>query len=275
MKTRRIAVKFLIISTFFVMAACAKHKMTDVAGHEGSGHMPRSDRTEDITFKKGKLIEVAYLSVKEGKGESLKKHYFPKAMALVKEYDAKMLGRFRVIKKTGGEINPQMVVIFEWPSVAEKEKFSRDPRFREIKPIRDAALSFLKLGYYEMGKDTTITFKENKVYEFFGAWIDSNDKLNEYFKVSGPIKKNYGRPEPVFKTMLGVIADAPKGKQTYSPQMAGIVEWDKSDDFFALMNHKDFKRDAKPLLDAATTRLDLIHTQIMIATPTTMSARQK
>jgi len=206
-------------------------------------------------------------TMKECKGKSLKEDYFPKAMAIVKEYDGKVLGQFKVIKKTGGEINPQMIAIFEWPDIATKERMMSDPRYKEIKPIRDAALSFLKLGYYEVSKDTTITFKEDKVYEFFGAWIDSKDKLDEYFKVSGPIKKNYGRPEPIFKTMLGVMKDAPNGSQTYRPQMVGIVEWDQSDDFYILTKNKDFKKKAKPLFEAAVARIDMLHTKIMINPP--------
>ena len=155
----------------------------------------------------------------------------------------------------------------------------QDVRYQKIKPIRDAALSFLKIGYYKVGKDTTIRFKENKVYEFFGAWLapspTSKDKLDEYFKVSGPIKKRYGRPEPIFKTMLDAFKDAPKGDEVYSPQMAGIVEWDKSEDFFILLENNDFKKDAKPLFDASIARIDLLHTQIMIKAPMKMAGYQK
>ena len=173
-------------------------------------------------------MKLAYFAVKEGKEKSLEKEYFPRASQIAKDYDGKILGQFKVIKKTGGNINPQMIAIFEWSNLAAKKKMGQDSRNQKIKPIHDNAMSFFKSGYYEVSKDTTISFKENKVYEFFGAWLDSDpkskDKLNEYFKVSGPIKKSYGRPEPQFKLMFGNLKGAPVGNNVYSPHMAGIVE---------------------------------------------------
>ncbi len=275
MKTSQISKNILLVSALLLVSACTDSKMMGTDRPEMTG---QSARTQDVTLKKGKLIEVAYLTVIEGKEESLKKDYFPKAMPIVKEYGGKMLGRFKVIKKAGGEISPQMIGIFEWPNLAAKESLMQDIRYQKIKPIRDAASSFLKSGYYEVGKDTTIQFKEDKVYEFFGAWLDpspeSKDKLNEYFKVSGPIKKRYGRPEPIFKTMLGTYKGAPKGAEVYSPQMTGIVEWDKSEDFFILQENKDFKKYARPLFDAAIARIDWLHTKIMIKAPMKMAGHQ-
>ncbi len=46
--------------------------------------------------------------------------------------------------------------------------------------------------------------------------------------------------------------------------LLGIVEWDQSDDFFELMNNAEFKKEAKPLMNAAFPRLDMLHTKIML-----------
>ncbi len=279
MKTSQMAKNILLVSALLLVAACSESRILGTVKPDLSEMTTQSARTQDITLKKGKLIEVVYPRVRKGKEQSLKNDYFPKAMPIVREYGGKMLGRFKVIKKAGGEISPQMIGIFEWPDLAAKESLMQDVRYQKIIPIRDAAFSFLKFGYYNVGKDTTIQFKENKVYEFFGAWLDpsptSKDKLNEYFKVSGPIKKRYGRPEPIFKTMLGTFKDAPKGAEVYSPQMAGIVEWDKSEDFFILQENKDFKKDARPLFDASIARIDWLHTKIMIKSPVEMAEHQE
>jgi len=63
----------LVLMSLFVVA-CAKSKMSE------------STQTQDITFKKGKLIEVAYLSVKKKKGKSLKEApYFDRLVKVSSE----------------------------------------------------------------------------------------------------------------------------------------------------------------------------------------------
>jgi len=222
--------------------------------------------SKDIIFEKGKLIEIAYFSVDKNKQQQLSQHYFPKVIPLLQEYKAKMLVKFEVKKIAGGEIKPKMIAIFEWPSLAVKVKFENDSRYKKVKPIRDEALRFLKLGYFEVAETTEITFRQDKVYEFFGAWLNkgSEKTLKKYFQVSGPIKKNYGRPEPIFKVLLKVVANAPQRSNTYSPHMSGIVEWDQSEDFFLLMENKEFKKNAAPLMSAAVARIDLLHATLIV-----------
>ena len=63
--------------------------------------------------------------------------------------------------------------------------------------------------------------------------------------------------------MLNVVPNGPATEYEYNPHMAGIVEWDKSDDFFVLSQNKAFKEKAAPLMDAALSRIDLIHTKMI------------
>ena len=184
-----------LIILFTFLSACNASSTKHV---KSSAHEPR---VQDITLAGGRLIEVAYVTPIPSKQEALNRDYFPKAGPLAKEYGGKMLGMFDVVKNAGGDINPEMIFVFEWPDVASKKAFDSDSRFLRIKPIRDEAFSLMRFAFYEVKQDTTITFRENKVYEFFAAWInpDGNEKLNEYFEVSAPIKKSYGRPEPVLK----------------------------------------------------------------------------
>jgi len=83
-------------------------------------------KTQEVTFKKGKLIEVAFLSVKEGMGKQLKEDYFPKVMPIVKEYGGKSLMKIGVKNNYSKEIKAQMIVFFEWPSAEKKEAFEKD-----------------------------------------------------------------------------------------------------------------------------------------------------
>lgn len=132
-------------------------------------------------------------------------------------------------------------------------------------PIREDALKFIKFGYYEVSENVSITFHKNKIYEFFGAWLNPNGqtKLQQYFKVSTPIKQNYGRPALVFKVMLSIVKDSPNTSNVYKSQMAGIIEWDRSEDYFTLINHREFKEKAAPLMSSAISRIDMLHAKII------------
>ncbi|MFQ5650171.1 MAG: DUF1330 domain-containing protein, partial [bacterium] len=143
-----------------------KSNKNECANHDNLGY-----RTHTITFKKGKVYEIAFASIKEGKERQFNEQYFPQVMPLVAEYGAAALGMFSVTKKVEGQIAPQIIGIFEWPSLAVKNKFHKDPRFLRISPLRDEALSFFETSYYEVGEDVAVAFKENKTYEFFGAWL--------------------------------------------------------------------------------------------------------
>jgi len=252
---------FLFITVILFLSACNTPSSEEMVASDS-----HSTKSQDITFTQGKLIEVAYVTPIESKQSALERDYFPKAKPLAKKYGGKLLGMFTVIKKPAGKIDPEKLFVFEWPDVAAKKAFDADAAFQSIKSIRDDAFSFKRFAFYEVKQNVTISFQENKVYEFFGAWLKPNGmgKLNEYFEVSAPIKKSYGRPEPVFKAMMTVAADGPTTEYEYSPHMAGIVEWDQSDDFFKLIKNKDFKENAAPLMDAALSRIDLIHTKIII-----------
>ena len=94
-----------------------------------------------VNFKAGKLIEVAFLSVKSGKEDQLNAEYFAKVMPIAGEYGMRPLVTFGVTDVAEGNTYVQMVGFFEWLSMAVRKKFSRDKRFLAIKPIRDNALS--------------------------------------------------------------------------------------------------------------------------------------
>ncbi len=236
-------------------------------GWSDSKHEVNSNnQTETIAFKKGMVYDIAYFSVKSGKEKQLNDEYFPQALRIGKDYGVSMLATFGVTEVTAGDISPQMVAIFEWPSLAVKKKFESDKRYKKIVHLRDDALSFIKVAFYEVGEDVEIVFRADKSYEFFGAWLtpEADTYLPKYFEVSEPIKRSYGRPYPEFKVTFASIKDAPSGDFSYVPHMAGIVEWDKSEDFHVLSSDKRFQKDAAPLMAKALTRIDMLHTKIMI-----------
>ncbi len=212
--------------------------------------------TKEVVFKKGKLIEVAFLSVKEGKGPQLKGEYFPKVMPIVIEYGGKPLMKVGVKNAWSEDIKPQMVVFFEWPSAAKKEAFEKDPRFIEVKKIRDDALSFLKLSFFEVAKNMPVQLDGSKFYEVYGMSMnkEKGHLMQKYFEKAGPLCTNeYGVDFALSMTPVKVNIS---GHKHYVPQTFGLAIWPNAEanskyfgsEEYAAIKH--FKEDALEKIDA-------------------------
>ncbi len=221
---------------------------------------------KEVLLDKEKVYEVAYASVIPDKMQQLVEDYFPDAGSIVSNYGGKSLASFTVVDlKKGGLIDkPDMLVLFEWPSIEQYKKAMKDKRLRKIMPIRNAAFSQFGQAFFKVGESTTVTFHQDKSYEFFFAWLkpDGQKPLGEYFQISDPIKKSYGRPEPIFKANLSPVENAPKEKSVLVPHMGGIVEWDSYKDPDVLSANADFVRKAIPKFELAVERIEMIHGSI-------------
>ncbi len=211
-----------------------------------------------IPFKSGTVIEIAFASVEGGKESQLGMEYFPKILPIAAKYGASLLATFRVTAVTGGDIQPQMVAIFEWPNLEARDRLLTDPEAMELFPIRDDALTFIALGYYTVEQDVTVTFREDKTYEFFNAWLrpSASEALPEYFKQSDAPKQKYGPPK--FVVDLKPVEAAAQEDFVLRPNMAGIVEWTSTGAYLGLVADPEFKK-AVPLLERSVTRLDMVH----------------
>ena len=215
-----------------------------------------SAEIKEVIFKKGKLIEVAFLSIKEGMGKQLKEDYFPKVMPIVTEYGGKPLMKIGVKNNYSKDIKAQMVVFFEWPSAVKKEAFEKDPRFIKIKKIRDEALSFLQLSFFEVAKDMPVKLEENKFYEVYGMSMnkEKGHLMAKYFEKAGPLCSNeYGVDFAL--SMTPVVVNI-KGHHSYTPHTFGIAIWPNAaankkyfgSDEYAKIKH--YKEDALQQMDA-------------------------
>ena len=213
-----------------------------------------------MTLEPGKVYEVTFASIKKGKMAAFNEGYLPKAMPIVAEYGGKNIGMFKVVAKTGGEMRrPQMIALFEWPSLEVMESLHNDPRMKPLGKIRDSSISFFRQAFYKVEKETTIVFRSDKTYEFFSAWLNPNSgpTLGKYFKASEPMKKRHG--PPVFKVKLSPLKEVPNKHYILKPHMAGIVEWPNTQTYYDLKDDYEFATKAAPLLDKAVARLDMIH----------------
>lgn len=212
----------------------------------------------NILFKAGKVIEIAYATVEGGKEAKLGKDYFSKILPIAAKYGGKMLGSLQVTAVVDGEVVPQMIALFEWPNVEARDKLLADREAQKLFPIRDAILTSIKLAYYTVDQDVTVTFKEDKTYEFFNAWLtpEAEKALPKYFKKSENVKKKYG--SPAFLASLKPLKGLPVADYLLQPHMAGIVEWTNTNAYYGLIADPEFKK-AAPLLNKSLTRIDGIH----------------
>lgn len=215
-------------------------------------------RSAQITFKTGKIIEIAFASLEGGKEAQLSQNYFPKIMPLAAKYGGKMLGSFSVNAIIQGEIQPQMISLFEWPSLEARDRLLDNKEAQKLFPIRDDALTFFKQAFYTTEKDVSISFREDRIYEFFNAWLtpDAKEFLPKYFEESDLVKTKYGPPK--FVATLQPYTHSPKEDSVLNPHMFGIVEWKSTMTYYGLAADPEFKK-VLPLLDKALTRIDMLH----------------
>ena len=260
LKTVKLAFFSIAMSLAVIISACNSAN----SEKEAEKHQSTDSFSEDyvkeasITFRSGKVIEIAYISVEGGKEAQLGNEYFAKILPIGAKYDGKMLGSFQVTAVTGGEIQPQIIAIFEWPNLTAPNKFLADKDAKKLFPIRDDAITFFKQAFYTVSEDVTVTFREDKTYEFFNAWLtpEAETALPEYFKQSEEVKKKYG--PPTFLASLKPLKNAPKEDYVLKPHRAAIVEWNNTSTYFGLIADPEFKKVA-PLLDKSLTRIDMIH----------------
>ena len=270
MKSKKLVVVNLIICgmlSFQNMYAqndkMAMHKTKKMDTNACSEMCGEVVKTQTLLFKKGKVYELAFANVKPEKMEQLNKEYFPKAMPLIMKYGGKMLGGFGVVKTDSKLLKSNMVAIFEWPNAKARLKLLADKNFQKITHLRDEALSKVSLGYFEVPEDKAVTFRSDKVYEFGSANLKPGKKaqadLQEYFKVSEPIKRSYGGTYPEFIVSLDKTNS--KGQATFVPHMQFIVEWDSLEDNKKLFSNHDFKTKAVPLMMRAISSFDAVFTK--------------
>jgi len=246
--------KFLMI--WGILSLCAIRLEAQTHGGGANGAVM-------VNFKAGTLIEVAFLSVNPEKQQQLKENYFKKVMPIAKEYGMKPLAKVQVQYTYSEFTKPQIIGFFEWESQAQHQAFLKDPRFLRIKPIRDNALDFLRLGYFEVEKDTEVTFMSEQLVEVYAMWFNPQNahRMQTYFKNVTPLITGKGNRYDV-KFALN-LKSVPYGDDTYQPESFGVALWKSkasNDHFFNSAGYKKVKHDK----EAALSRIDVWHGKIVI-----------
>ena len=221
-----------------------------------------AQKSQSITFNKGTLIEVALLSVREGKQNQFYQDYFSQVMPVAIPYGARPIASFATTKKVLGDNPASVIVFFEWASLEEKRAFERNPEFLKLRNIRDNALNYLAQGYFQVEETKTVTVQEDKVYDFAALWIDKANaaKLQEYFAAVMPeaTKKGIGY------TPIATLNSMGAKDQDWHPNLIAFAEWKGgSNALDKLEKTKAFKNNVH-LREAAAPYKEVFHLKPMI-----------
>ena len=181
-------------------------------------------KSANITFRTGKLIEVALLTVKPEGKKAFMEEYFPKVMPVAIPYGAKPIASFAVTNTVMGNKPNKMLVFFEWENLTQKRAFEKNPEYLKLRNIRDNALSFLSQGYFEVEKDVEVEIWNNKTYDFAGLFINPEKAhlLQEYFQAVLPVasSSDFG-----YTPIVNLNPYKNANDQNYHPSVIAFAEW--------------------------------------------------
>lgn len=132
-------------------------------------------KQDKILFKAGTVIEMSFARIKEDQESKLFGQYFPMVMPILNELGGQSLGSFTVTESYSKLNQPHMCALFQWPSLEAFEALHKDPRFLDIKGIRDEALEFLSNGhFFEVKENTEVSFFKGQSYFLSATNYSSN-----------------------------------------------------------------------------------------------------
>ena len=222
-----------------------------------------AQKKHTMVLKKDKLIEVALLSVKEGKADQLNNDYFSQVMPLAarSEYGGRSIANFVVTRKVIGDNPAQMVVFYEWASLEAKRAFETNPEYLALRNIRNDALNFLAQGFFKVEQDVTIDLYDNKVYDFAALWIDPTNapKLQQYFEAVVPVASDpkYGYT-PIATLMNYGVTDL-----VYHPSLIAFAEWKGGPNAVDQFGKTEAYKKNVHLREAATPYKDVFHLKLL------------
>ncbi|MEM8968757.1 MAG: DUF1330 domain-containing protein [Bacteroidota bacterium] len=221
-----------------------------------------AQKKQRITFTEGKLIEVALLSVKDGKENQFFQEYFSQVMPVATPYGAKPIASFATTRKVIGDNPAAVVVFFEWASLEDKRKFERNPEFLKLRNIRDNALNYLAQGYFQVDETKTVEIQDDKVYDFAALWIDPSNapKLQQYF---GAVMPEATKPA-IGYAPIATLNSAGAKDQNWHPSVIAFAEWKGGAEAVDKLEKTSAFKDNVHLREAAAPYKEVFHLKPLI-----------
>ena len=210
-----------------------------------------------VNISKDSVLGVAYIDSKHESRDVFFKDYFPRVLPAMTDAGAKVLAKFETIDVEEGNVTPQHILLIEWPSIAAFETAAQDPRTRQNLSLRENALRDFRIGFFKVPQDTSVTFKEDVVYEWFGgkpASPETPNLLQTFFQSVIPTALEYGRADAL------QLQPVQYKRNTHFRPIAGLATWPTAAHFEQFTNTDVFRENIVKYRNPAFGELELINT---------------
>lgn len=228
--------------------------------------MGYSDTTLTLKLYKDKIYNLVFLRVKEEKTKLLE-DYLQKAMEISGAYGGRMIANFDVIEARTKHMNPNAIRIFEWSDLNSRNRAFNSDEFKEIHPLREVALSELKIGFFSVKKTQEIHLCSKKIYEIAGFTLfsETNPKLviERYYQIPEANQEIIGNTKP--KIITSFEPSNSHQQATYEHQTQCIVERDIAWEKISLLANEEKKRKSYPVIMSPIKSSDTVFATIVSA----------
>lgn len=213
-----------------------------------------------VDFSAGEVIEIVYVDIKHGQQDTFFVDYFPNVEPLFADHGGRVVAQFETFDVVEGDITPQHVLLLQWPSAAAFDAALKDDRAAPFVPTRSEALRDLHFGLFTVDQDTTVTFRDDVVYEFFAAIPGNPDApamLGRFFQNVIPTAMGYGRATELSLQPVAFDGD------NYDRPIAGLASWPSAAHFYRFTNTTVFRDNVRDLRDPALAQMEIINTRLV------------
>ncbi len=196
------------------------------AGASSSLHAQDPARETQISFRPDTIVEAAFFRVGAGNQEALNQRYLSKVLPLAEEFGMKQLGFFVISEVVSGPDDAKVWGLFQWPDLHSRERFESDPRFIELRAIRDELMDSFKIVHLRPKKAFKLTFRSDRLYEFSGLWMNRThgNRIERYLAAARP----FGEQHDV-SLIDGFDVIGTSERYPFLPQQVFIIDWPSKD----------------------------------------------
>jgi len=162
--------------------------------------------TLELTLKADTFLDFAFGKVTRGKEAQVFTQYFPVISPVLAERGIQPLRAFVVMATNRPGVRPEQGSLTQMPSIESFAQFHKDPRFLEVKSLRDEAMELLADGHFFNAQEKVVSLTADTDYALIIT--DTSD--------DGPLKQ-----EPLLA--LKAAADTPT--QTYAGKTLTLQRW--------------------------------------------------
>jgi uncharacterized protein (DUF1330 family) len=185
-------------------------------------HAETQVKESQISFSPNTIVEAAFFRVGEGKQEELNQRYLSKVLPLAQSFGMKPLGFFGITRVSNGPDDASLWGLFEWPDLDSRRRFESDPRFIQLREIRDELMDSFKIVHLRAKEAFTLTVRGDRMYEFSALWMNRAhaSHIQRYLDAAEPFGQQHGVRLIDRFEVVGTSDRYP-----FLPEQVFIIEW--------------------------------------------------